>query len=394
MTLNRKHYQWHELVIVLLAGLLALGILVFGSQKYLVNERGNLFDFYPRWKGSQATLAGESPYTDEVVRDIQIGMFGGELSAEDDQQAFAYPAYISIILAPIFLLPVTVATSIWTSLQLVFISASIVLWLKVIKLEVRLSFLILLLLSLLVVFRYSMIVYVLGQFVGFSMLGLTIAIKLAQDGKYGQAGVALAFSCIRPEYGVVAVVLIGYFALRGHWRVATMFIATLGILTGITSLLVGFWLIDFLSALINYSNYSVLSYPPALTESPVIAVAILLLVICLGLYNVLRSDPDDLTMVVSIVVIGVLLFVPQTRSYTLTVLMLPLLTALKMHKSTLEKMMFFGVIVSPWGFMLLAEEGLTEVNLDILMIPVLTLLVLLGSQWLRVEEKWRRSGFN
>ena len=72
--------------------------------------RGNLSDLYPRWLGSRELLLhGRDPYSPEITREIQIGYYGRPLDPSRpydpaDQEAFAYPVYVALLLAPTFLL--------------------------------------------------------------------------------------------------------------------------------------------------------------------------------------------------------------------------------------------------------------------------------------------------
>src|SRR5215472_17168383 len=73
--------------------------------------RGNLSDLYPRWLGSRELLLhGRDPYSKEVTREIQDGYYGRPLDPSrpddpKDQQAFAYPVYVVLVLAPSVKLP-------------------------------------------------------------------------------------------------------------------------------------------------------------------------------------------------------------------------------------------------------------------------------------------------
>ena len=91
---------WSKVAVTLsLIAMLLVGLTAF-THNLLVAQRGNLFDFYPRYVGAQALLRGENPYSQEVTSRIQVGMFGGNLPADFDQQRFAYPAYTALLLLP------------------------------------------------------------------------------------------------------------------------------------------------------------------------------------------------------------------------------------------------------------------------------------------------------
>src|SRR5882757_10819157 len=67
--------------------------------------RGNLSDLYPRWLGARELLLHHrNPYSPEITREIQRGYYGRELDPRRprdpiDEQAFAYPVYVTFLLA-------------------------------------------------------------------------------------------------------------------------------------------------------------------------------------------------------------------------------------------------------------------------------------------------------
>src|SRR5579872_6144757 len=73
--------------------------------------RGNLSDLYPRWLGARELLLHHrDPYGADITREIQVGYYGRPLDAArsgdpKDQQAFAYPLYVVLLLAPTVGLP-------------------------------------------------------------------------------------------------------------------------------------------------------------------------------------------------------------------------------------------------------------------------------------------------
>jgi hypothetical protein len=73
--------------------------------------RGNLSDLYPRWLGARELLLHDrDPYHDDITREIQAGYYGRVLDPSrpndpKDQQAFAYPVYVVLMLAPTVKLP-------------------------------------------------------------------------------------------------------------------------------------------------------------------------------------------------------------------------------------------------------------------------------------------------
>ena len=59
------------------------------------------------WARERCLSTGKNPYSDEVTREIQMGMYGRLAGPDEDQVAFAYPLYAAYAAAPLVLLPVS-----------------------------------------------------------------------------------------------------------------------------------------------------------------------------------------------------------------------------------------------------------------------------------------------
>jgi hypothetical protein len=83
----------------------------FPEQKVVRELHGNHSDLYPPWYGSRALLLeGRDPYSADVTSDIQRGYWGerfnpAEMGMPKDEARFAYPLYLSLILAPTVVFP-------------------------------------------------------------------------------------------------------------------------------------------------------------------------------------------------------------------------------------------------------------------------------------------------
>src|SRR5438270_11103744 len=104
-----------------IALLCALGMWLYASRVLIPYQRadaaahgeprGNLSDLYPRWLGArELLLRGRNPYSKEITREIQTGYYGRPLDPsrpEDpkDEERFAYPVYVTFLLAPSVRLP-------------------------------------------------------------------------------------------------------------------------------------------------------------------------------------------------------------------------------------------------------------------------------------------------
>ncbi|MBS3752740.1 MAG: hypothetical protein KGY46_05050 [Anaerolineales bacterium] len=150
-------------------------LLSIASYQLVVKDRNNRFDFYPRWIGSRSLLQGESPYSYEVTKKIQTGMFDRELGANEDQQKFAYMAIIAFQLIPFWLLPFPLAVSTWMGLQLtLLLCLPIGVW-KLIGWKPSLFAFTFLVFFSIVIFRYPINSYLIGQFIPFCLASLVFS---------------------------------------------------------------------------------------------------------------------------------------------------------------------------------------------------------------------------
>jgi len=106
------------------ARMLLLMILVLATYLFLAYGAYSLFtsqipsgnDFYSRWRGTRALLLeGKDPYSEEVTLEIQKGMYGRPARGDEDQVAFAYPLYVSVLILPLAFLPYPQAQALWLS---------------------------------------------------------------------------------------------------------------------------------------------------------------------------------------------------------------------------------------------------------------------------------------
>jgi hypothetical protein len=387
--LTRSHRR--SLILLTFFTYVALFIL---ALLVIIPPRGNTFDFYPRYVGARAIFAGESPYSRDVTRRIQQGMYGDTLPADADQQRFAYPAYAGILLAPFAALPVRVATAAWMALQPVALIGSCLIWLDLIGWRFRRIWAAwLLCAAVILIFRYPFALYLLGQFTGVIALCIALAAWWLARHKPVRAGVAFAVATIQPTMTApLALLTLGYSALRERkaWRGLIAFIIALAVLTGISTLLIGWWIPDFLNGLRDYSGYATYYvWAPALIESPVLRglfVAGVMAAVVVSLIHLpemrakqaspLRSNGilpsprlrargvgGEGYMPLFTFIPATLLLIPQTGSYYL-ILLLPLILA-SLHNATklrggrrlLAWALSLAVLFAPWLYLLMPESA-------------------------------------
>jgi hypothetical protein len=361
------------LVIIVMIG----GIALF-AHSTLIRQRGNLFDFYPRYIGGQAVWQGISPYADRVTDQIQRGMFGDTLPEQGfDQQRFAYPAYAAWILAPLLLLPAEPATAIWMGIQFTSVLVSILLWFVILRWKPRPLWLGVIVFGLAFVFRYPVNMFVVGQFTGLNLLLITTAVLLltSQSRFRAAAGLLFALATLPPTFTVPLIMLMGGGMVRlRRWTPLLAFAALLVILTALTTLQIGWWIPAFIEGLRAYADYSFPVWAPGLLP-PIFAFVLVVFVCGAWVWAFWRLDDTRQRLIdlIGLSVIVVLLLVPQTGSYTLTFLIMPLSMTIECtrHLSAARRWITLSLIgaaiISPWVLLN------TPRGLEMLVVPVLVL---------------------
>ncbi|MBZ0285387.1 MAG: DUF2029 domain-containing protein [Anaerolineae bacterium] len=342
--------------------LLVAGIAAF-TYSTIVPTRGLRFDFYPHWVGGRTVWSGQTPYTPDVTRQIQLGMFGQELPPEADQQNFAYPAYTSIALGPIIALPASVSVSVWMALQLVGVMLSPLIWLAILGWRPKPLVLGLLILGLTFGFHYPIDAYILGQFSGTVLLAISLGVLLLSRGYEWAGGAVLALATVPPTVGgPIALGILGLYLLRGQWRGLAAFTIALAVLVGISILRIGFWIPDWVNVVRAYADYAPPVWPPNFL--PLVLrvglVLVLLGALIFTAYKTKFSVPKIQHLVLStqysVLLLAALFLIPQTGYYYL-VLLIPVIVD-TLHQT--EKLPGVGrwlirlscllTVLSPWVY--------------------------------------------
>jgi len=330
-------------------------IYIFSSQ--MVQARGNIFDFFPHYTAAQFFWQGVSPYTPEANLYVQTNMFGGRLPLDSDQFRIIYPAYASLILAPFLLLPVSTAIALWMTLQFVAIVFAMLWWIRLLAWKPSVWVLALLVLGLTIAFRYPINTYLVAQFIGTMMLGFVIVIWLLMQRRDVAAGFVCALLTFSPTIAVpLSLILLAVYAWQRRPRALIVFIATLAVMTAITILRIGWWIPDLLNNIIAYGSYGNTRWAFTTLGSPVLSV-VLMVAVGGSLWWAIRHTMSDRPLeLLSVAIFSLLILLPQTGNYYLTLLILPILTILKRSLSPTVpplgrwgvRLALIGVIASIW----------------------------------------------
>lgn len=220
-------------------------------------------DFYPIWLTSRGgLLQHRDPYSPEITREIQQGLFGRPLDAHSgapqDYRAFAYPAFADLLFWPAALLPFS-AVRILVALILATATAfSLILWLKVLRLRARpatLASLIFLTLSSYAVME-GLFADQMGLLLGF-LLAASLAALVRQ--KLFFSGSLMALALIKPQ---MMALLAGYLFLwsccqwRERRRFVWGFLVNAVVLVGMSVVVWPAWIPKWLHVLLEYRAYS------------------------------------------------------------------------------------------------------------------------------------------
>lgn len=241
---------------------LSYAALAFGIYNGLTRHAPGANDFYSRWMGARALfLHGQNPYSEQVTRDIQIGMYGRLARPDEDQVAFAYPLYAAYLAAPFVAFPYPTAQALWMALLILCLIASALALAMVNRLA--LSPLTLAALVFGSLFFYPSVRGIfLGQYALVSLVLLALAILAIATRHDSAAGVLLALSSVKPQPVIILVPIILFWAWRNDKRrVVVTALLTLAVLFVSAFLLVPTWILDFWNGLRAYVRYEPVGPP-------------------------------------------------------------------------------------------------------------------------------------
>lgn len=218
-----------------------------------------LSDLYPRWYGSRELwLHGRDPYSAQITREIQQFQRGRAAATGEDEGRFAYPIYVSVLLAPSAKFSFSATSRVVFCLFLLCAGGSAVLFLRVIGLRSPAPAMALFLLYSLGSFPVAFGVR-LGQFALMVALLVAACLTAAMARRLFLAGVLLAFSTIKPQLAILLVPWLLVWCV-GDWprrrRLFWGFFGTMAVLLLTSQLLVPTWIPEFLAGSAAYADYT------------------------------------------------------------------------------------------------------------------------------------------
>ncbi len=249
-------------VLACLGCVILYAALAFGIYNGLTRHALGANDFYSRWMGARALfLRGENPYSENVTREIQMGMYGQLARVDQDQVAFAYPLYAAYVAAPLVIFPYAVAQALWMALLVMGVVAGALALAFVNRLALSPITLAAILLGALF-FYPSVRGIFLGQYALFSFTLVALASFAIATEHATTAGILLALASVKPQPVIFLLPLILFWAwCNGKRRVVWGALLILALLLGSSFLLVPSWFGDFLNGLQNYAQYAPVGPP-------------------------------------------------------------------------------------------------------------------------------------
>jgi hypothetical protein len=219
-------------------------------------------DLYPRWLGARELLwHHRNPYSREMTEEIELGFYGRPIDAarrdKVDPEAFAYPAYVAFLLAPLLPLRFEVAKPVFTAILLLMTVATLPLWVRGMKLRLgwRATFL---------AFCAMMSSYTvveglrLGQItllVSFLMAGSVAALS---RGWHLLAGILLALALVKPQLCAFLLTLLVVWSV-GEWSARKRFAIGFGIVAAMefvgSELMLPGWFGFWRGAVVEYIHW-------------------------------------------------------------------------------------------------------------------------------------------
>jgi hypothetical protein len=242
-------------------GLLLLAIVLPLWHIYLIRQPfpSSKNDLAAVWVGIRACWSRQNPYSDETTHTIQTMYYGRPLTSDDSKpgkMAFAYPAYIAFVLAPLAALSFAKARLLYDALAVLLMAGTVPAWLSFLQIKVspaRLAVLMVLTLTswpMMWAFRVCQVTLVVAAMIA-------AGCWLMKRGHYAAAGVVLSCATIKPQLCIplIAYLLI-WSVLYRRWRFVTAMTLTVATLLASAECLQPGWFSGWLAALADYSLYT------------------------------------------------------------------------------------------------------------------------------------------
>jgi len=354
---------------VKVSGLVLLSLLLFLLMAWAIytlftsHVEIAVWDFHSPWLALRLMLReGRNPYGEYVTSLIQQQKLGREARPDEDQQAFAYPLHLVVLMGPLAVLPLAQAQALWFSFLIlclilfIFVAPRAVGWRPPTWLMALTAFFLLFWYSTVWAFILGQVAIAVGLFVAFSWWG-------ARTGRWWLAGIALALTTIKPQVVFLFVpALVGWAIYRRAWRLLLAFGGSMLLLVLLPLLWLPTWPLEWVASLRRYAGYTPFQAPlVGLLGSGRMAFVLLLLIV--GIVGCCRSragwprleSPDWL---LGVALAAGALVAPRSSHVNQLALVLPLLFLFKQLPQPWILLIELGLLAGVWGLDWLMEPGI------------------------------------
>jgi Glycosyltransferase family 87 len=236
-------------------------------------ENGYSFgnDFYQVWLTSRQWLRqGRDPYSPEMTREIQTGLYGRLLDPNRpgdpvDRRVFPYPVFTDVLFWPAAEFPFAPVRVAVVCVLAALTLASVLLWLRALDWRLTGKWLAVILLLSLCSYPALEGLYAaqLGLFVAFQLAASLLAL---QRHRFLLAGILMALTTIKPQVTMLAIVYLLIWSLhdwRGRGRFCIGLFSTLTLLMGASLAVLPHWIQSWTHTVLAYRHYT---RPPLVTE--------------------------------------------------------------------------------------------------------------------------------
>jgi hypothetical protein len=348
-----------------LLGLLALWAVVSIFSYFVWTRGADHRDFYPRWAGARfALFERRNLYSVDTTRDMQILLYGAPLPPDRDQQGFAYPAQLVLMLLPFwFIKDVEIATAAWQGFSVVLIVCALI---KIRQISPSISSLIIIILM---VWVYSLTMIFQAQVTAIPIFSLCMGFYLYLKKQDTVAGLCLSLGFIKVELVIIPVLIILLIALRNRrWRMLVTFTIAGLMQLFVTILIFGWWIPHWIKMVQLYSGYAASSI--AFQTAQELGAVTLVLVFTILAVALLRMKWSQVTMFAMSLPLGMLIM-PITLIWHLTLLIPSLLLAWRGR----ARIGVVAVWCLGWVFFIINASNPEFWRVQNLVIPLLTVVV-------------------
>ncbi len=227
-------------------------------------------DFYPIWLTGRALFEHRTdPYTPEMTRDIQIGLYGRIMDPNRSgdfppaYRAFSYPLYADVLAAPLLPLSFDGVRVALTLLLAPITALSIFLWLRALRMQISITALLIVMILALV--SYPVLEGLYAQQAGLLVAAaLAVAIEGLTRNRTILPGIAFACASVKPQMVWLLAAFLLLWVLsdwRRRRRFAASYVFSMATLFLAGELILPGWFSGWWRTVMEYSGYTLPPLP-------------------------------------------------------------------------------------------------------------------------------------